>query len=188
MRLEPKMVFDMVIPMSSILSRLTIGQILELRAGRLAMERGVQCDWSRVHVVRWWKHQRRQWHGYLQGSIMRRSAGGRVYLLQHLTNNKHYFTRVESSRETKYHVGRSKGGSMKLGDMEMQALISAGLSNTVQELARHRDMMKVSVCCHCNRHCMLCDCKETKERPSPWLSPMQLWTQTWSALSLRKEF
>lgn len=80
----------------------------------------------------------------------------RISSLKHLTVNKHHFTRRKSGMLTRYAASRRPtGGPLKIGDMEVQALASSGLSHGLQEFAMRRDKSKVSVCTNCNRQFVL---------------------------------
>jgi hypothetical protein len=172
--------FDIIISISSVISRLTVGQVLELHAGRIATSEGRQITCEEYHSMNLRNgsditdtfpikvfnpksglpYLRKNVYGSVS-EIMCEWGYGRVSMLKHLTINKHHFTRIESNKYTKYAPsGRTKGGSVKIGDMEMQALASSGLTHTLQELMMRRDMSKVNVCVKCNRQCMLCTCGE----------------------------
>lgn len=183
--------FDIIIAMASVVSRLTVGQVLELCAGRLAMQLGRPvtdtefikhlhdtgkglCDTDPLTVFDNDSNEpllRLNSDGSLS-PVQCEWGYGRVSLLHHLTTNKHHFTRIKSNEGTKYSAsGRARGGSVKVGDMETHALLSSGLSVSIQELAMRRDMSKLVVCCWCNRQCLLCDCEVDKHETRVALVP-----------------
>lgn len=166
--------FDIIMSVSSVVSRVTVGQILELSAGLEAHTSGrTVCSEDYIERNDGPKVTARPVRLKLPGRdgfIRRLSSDGeadvradwgyaRVWLLSHLTADKHHFTRRRSGAKTKQAPGgRTGGGSVKLGEMEIHAMASVGLTRTLQEFTLRRDMMTCRVCCGCNRITYLCDC------------------------------
>ena len=117
-----------------------MGQILELKASHIAVSNEVMI--TDEEYMRNYGMEHTQNTGvvklYIKGSpVLRLNHNGevehieadwgygRVLLLHHLTLDKHHYTRTKSKVSTKYAAsGRAKGGSVKFGEMEMQALAS----------------------------------------------------------------
>jgi len=162
--------FDLVIAVSSVISRVTVGQIMELRAGRIAMQLhktliDSDYDWSKLQAMKplpvYDRIKKKPLVTPAGREVFCEWGYGRAQLLHHLTAGKHHFTRIENTRGTKYTAkGRVGGGSIRLGDMESEAMVSSGLSICADELAMRRDMSIVNVCVRCNRQCIMCDCSD----------------------------
>lgn len=161
---------DLVISASSVVTRVTVGQFMELRAGRKAMETGntVVMSEESIESLRIYspgivydantKSNVSTPSGRL---VMCEWGYARVGLLHHLTLDKHHFTRKPIMPYTKYSAsGRLGGGSIKLGAMELEAMGSSGLTHCLTELLMRRDMSIVNVCTGCNAICVICDCLE----------------------------
>jgi DNA-directed RNA polymerase beta subunit len=191
--------------MSGVISRVTLGQVLELKASHVSVaEKRIITDveymerYGMEHclnegVVQLYYKGKPVMKKQSDGSVKPVYADwgyGRVNLLHHLTLDKHHYTRMESKSSTKYTAGgRSNGGSVKLGEMEIQALASTGMKHTLQEFANRRDMVKVKVCARCNRQCILCTCAEEHDDTRNMLIPYStLSLDVVSAVSDKKSF
>lgn len=184
--------FDLVIAISSVLSRVTTGQVYELRAGRIVKEMGLEsredasfmkmnCDGvmvpsEEIESVKPSRVYDRKTRLPMVGTDDRKVSCewgyGRVQLLHHLTAGKHHFTRVENTMNTKYAAkGKSGGGSVKFGDMETEAACSSGLTKCLNEIKSRIDTSVVAVCVSCNRQCMLCDCTGKNNRTRNMIIP-----------------
>jgi hypothetical protein len=81
------------------------------------------------------------------------------WLMGHLTRDKQlYLSSVPSGIRTP--KGRLKGGSVKLGEMEIISMYMKGMINSLNELLDSYDQVEVTVCVSCRRLTILCDCEK----------------------------
>lgn len=86
---------------------------------------------------------------------------GMIRLLQscHMTFDRHQFTRYKTTAFSKGpRAGRSTGGDVHLGEMEIQQMVGNGLTKCLEELHIKGNMSVVEVCSGCGCILMLCDC------------------------------
>lgn len=86
---------------------------------------------------------------------------GTIRLMQSpfMTNDKLQYTRVTSGRNTKISLkGKQAGGSIALGEMEIQQILGNGMSSVMKELTFRSDMVTIYKCNGCNCLEFLCDC------------------------------
>lgn len=77
----------------------------------------------------------------------------------HMSFDKHQFTRYKvSAFSGNARGGRSTGGDVHLGEMEVQQMVGNGLTNCLEELHIKGNMSVVDVCITCGCVSMLCDC------------------------------
>ncbi|KAJ3318126.1 hypothetical protein HDV06_000806 [Boothiomyces sp. JEL0866] len=79
------------------------------------------------------------------------------WLLGHLTRDKQLYL-SKAPRAIKIPKGRLKGGSVRLGEMEIITLYMKGMIFCLSELLESYDQVEVSVCDKCRRLSILCDC------------------------------
>ena len=76
-----------------------------------------------------------------------------------MTNDKLQYTRVESTKFTRTSLrGKQAGGSVTLGEMEIQQMLGNGLTNVLKEFTLRSDAVTVYVCNACRCLQFLCDC------------------------------
>ena len=75
-------------------------------------------------------------------------------------------TQVKSGKKQRVPMSiASKGGSIGLGEMELQQLEACGMKNCVTEFCVRSDLCKVDVCCKCKCITITCTCdKETRDK------------------------
>jgi hypothetical protein len=59
--------------------------------------------------------------------------------------------------------GRLSGSSVRLGDMEVQSLLTRGYKHSLNELMDNSDLVEAYICSKCRRQAQLCDCVGSPE-------------------------
>lgn len=71
-------------------------------------------------------------------------------------------------------AGKKKGGGLKFGEMEMDAMISHGAANAINDTIRQSDMCKISACDTCGLfpavedECGVCGSEDVVEMEAPY--------------------
>lgn len=87
----------------------------------------------------------------------------RFWVLSHLSRDKqHYASSVP--RTIQAPRGKLKGGSVRIGDLDLLTIGAKGLVHSMGELLDSSDACIVSVCKVCERLSLLCDCISTREK------------------------
>ncbi|KAJ1506565.1 hypothetical protein HMI56_000546 [Coelomomyces lativittatus] len=79
--------------------------------------------------------------------------------LCHLVRDKQHFMSYPPKGISSIR-GRLQGSSVRLGEMEIHALLSKGMISCTQELLDNSDSCIVTICKVCNRLSLLCDCEK----------------------------
>lgn len=83
----------------------------------------------------------------------------RVHNQTQMTRERHFTSHRRMYAGTlRTPVRRAPGGGVAFGEMEIQAAVSAGLTNCVSEIVRRGDQVVVKVCTVCQRLRLLCAC------------------------------
>lgn len=82
---------------------------------------------------------------------------------QMVRERQHATHSIPGSRSIATPVGRSRGGAVRLGEMEIQAMASAGLTSCLEELSRRGSMVTCDFCVSCKHTCILCSCDSPSE-------------------------
>ena len=84
-----------------------------------------------------------------------------VWQLCHIGRSKRHYTRnMCGARSMSVRVGRSRGGSVRISEMDTLELHEAGMHNVLQELSDRKDMVITQLCVKCNRQYFMCSCKK----------------------------
>lgn len=164
--------FDIIMAISSVVNRQTNGQIYEAVSGLQAIRNGVPtvtddtkpCIEEEVTLID--GATGRVGATVLEGKriTVSRATWGftRVYSQTQMVRERHHATHfVPSQRAVTAPTGRSRGGGVKAGEMEFQAMISIGLVSCAKELASRGNMVSCAICTECRRLSMLCQCQES---------------------------
>jgi DNA-directed RNA polymerase beta subunit len=71
-------------------------------------------------------------------------------------------------------AGKKKGGGLKFGEMEMDAMISHGAANAIIDTIRQSDMCHLSACSRCGlfpateKECGVCHSKDVADVEAPY--------------------
>lgn len=85
----------------------------------------------------------------------------RMFNQSQMTRERHFTShRSMTSRTLRTPIRRSRGGALKEGEMEVQATVASGLVRCVEELRRRGDEVTVLVCTRCQRLRLLHVCTE----------------------------
>ncbi|KAL3440017.1 hypothetical protein BJX65DRAFT_291230 [Aspergillus insuetus] len=161
--------FDVIMAISSVTNRQTNGQVYEAvsgleaaRTGKTVLcEDGKPCIDEEITLV----------DGVtgmpmvvvLDDGIVRVSSATfgytRMFSQTQMVRDRHHATHfVPGPLSVTAPTGRSRGGPVRLGEMEVKAMVSAGLVSCVKELMSRSDMVTCDVCSICKRLGMLCQC------------------------------
>lgn len=161
--------FDMVMAVSSVDNRLIKGQELESMSGLLAARRSEAHttghslrDAMSTCALYDGKTGRRVTRMQDSTTAMNVSATfgiARVWSLNHLIYDKRHYTH-EMAGPVNYEVprGRTRGGGIRLGEMELHAMAAQGMSNSLNELSTRMDLVTTSYCVTCSTLAILCSC------------------------------
>lgn len=86
----------------------------------------------------------------------------RLLLTSHLVRDKQHYMN-EIPRGLGQRRGRLNGSSVRIGEMEIQAMLMAGYVRCLHEILESSDMCVVSICSGCRRLVILCDCSSGME-------------------------
>lgn len=88
----------------------------------------------------------------------------RMFNQTQMTREKHFTSHRSMTKNTlRTPVRRSRGGAPRLGEMEVQALVAAGLAKCTEELRKRGDEVVVFLCAKCQRLRLLHLCTESTE-------------------------
>jgi len=83
----------------------------------------------------------------------------RIFNQTQMTRERHHVSHHSVGSHTlRTPVRRTRGGGISWGEMEVQAAVAAGLSNCVDEIVRRGDMVQCNICTRCQRLGLLCTC------------------------------
>ncbi|KAF7585528.1 hypothetical protein BBP40_010724 [Aspergillus hancockii] len=166
--------FDVVMAISSVINRQTNGQVYEATAGVKAA-RGGKCvvhDGSKPDI----EEEVTLYDGttgersivVLEGRRVRVASATfgftRMLNQTQMVRERHHATHfVPGPHSVAAPTGRSRGGPVKIGEMEVQAMISIGLVSCARELMARGNMVTCDVCTSCKRLCVLCECDGESE-------------------------
>lgn len=164
--------FDIVMSLSSVVNRQTLGQYFEMVRGEL-LHQGLETR----DVVNATDREDRHLSCRLKvaGELVQRWVGpeatslqedarvsyGRCYVfpMTQLAHDKqHYSHSVSGPSSLSPIVGRSRGGAVRFGEMESLAMVASGSLACLRELRDRGDMVVVEVCNACNSVAGLCAC------------------------------
>lgn len=161
--------FDVIMAISSVVNRQTNGQIYEGVAGLQAIRQGKftissdekpcideevtlfdGCTGARgTTILAGGKH------------IVSRATWGftNVFSQTQMVRERHHASHfVPGEMSVVATKGRSRGGPIRLGEMEHQGLVSIGLVSCAKELMARSNMVSCAVCVQCRRLSILCQC------------------------------
>lgn len=158
---------DLIINPNAIPSRMTIGQLIECLLGKVGAIRGHECDgtaFTRVDIdaikdelekLGYERNGSEYMYNGMTGQKMKSIIfiGPTYYQrLKHLVKDKVH-ARARGPRTLLLHQpseGRSRGGGMRIGEMERDALIAHGVSKYIKEkLMDTSDVYTTYVCDEC---------------------------------------
>ena len=171
-----KVIPDIIMAMSSVVTRQTDGQLYEtskslesLREGRaLVVPPASTCELSEDVIVRC-GITGRPFITMLQGvkvpQVTRATLGYvRVHNQTQMVRERLFTSHRQVGPGTlRTPVRRTKGGGVALGEMEIQAAVASGLTASVNELLKRGDQVLVSVCTSCQRLRLLCGCTDSPQ-------------------------
>jgi DNA-directed RNA polymerase beta subunit len=159
---ESGMIPDMVINPHAIPSRMTIGQLIESYLGK-------QCKFVNGTTFNHHEYEdgdEDMYHPFTGELISHTIVMGTVYylVLPHQAIDKiHHRSYGELNTLSNQPLsGRSRGGGLRIGEMEIDCLISHGASELVKTVMRESDETTVFMCNSCgyflsyNNECILC--------------------------------
>jgi DNA-directed RNA polymerase beta subunit len=172
---------DVVMAVSSIVTRQTLGQIYESgasleRVKNPALSRVISADeiaplGEDVSVMdgrtgRFYRTALYSEEGSNKDIDLKRTVATvgfvRLFNQSQMTRERHFTShRSMTSRTLRTPIRRSKGGALRAGEMEVQASIAAGLVACVGELRRRGDEVVIHLCARCQRLRLLHSCTET---------------------------
>jgi DNA-directed RNA polymerase beta subunit len=83
----------------------------------------------------------------------------RVWQMTQLTWDKQHYTHNTAGKYSiTTNVGRTAGGGIKFGEMELHACASSGLKKIPEELRRRMNTIDVHICVRCNTLAQICIC------------------------------
>lgn len=152
---------DMIVSITSITKRGTLGQIAEAGLGIRALDQGrrITVEGTSTEVC---DHVGRLVDGRT-GSSMQGPSGHEtdctwgawhVMATMHMVDDKQHYTHTASPVVPT----RAGGGGVSMGEMEQQMLLAHGLPAVVQELRSRQSNIDVDVCIQCKRVVMSCKC------------------------------
>ncbi|NIQ06411.1 MAG: hypothetical protein GWO20_12010 [Candidatus Korarchaeota archaeon] len=165
---EEGMVPDLILNPHSIPSRMTIGQLLESLAGDIATETGERFDGTAFESDNWMKELKSKakevnLNYYGEKTLYNGKTGERFKA--HILMGPVYYQRLKHLVKDKVHTrakgkvtiftlqppgGRSRGGGLRLGEMERDALLAHGLSQLLHErFLDSSDGVEAYVCDSC---------------------------------------
>lgn len=161
--------FDMVISLSSITNRITVGQYYEMVAGAKAVREGRRI----VVAPREYHndHTETVLYSGTTGELITRLEGteevpvlaswgvSRIWQMTQLSWDKqHYTHNTAGLSATNAPIGRSAGGGIKIGEMDSHAMEGSGLVNVNKELQKRKTCIDVKFCTTCNETVTTCGC------------------------------
>lgn len=167
--------FDVVMSLSSVVNRQTLGQYFEMVRGELVYKglekRNVVGATEREdrHLsckLRIGGELVQRWVGFKDAGLQEdaRVSYGRCYMfpMTQLTHDKQHYSHSTSGLSSLSPVvGRSRGGAVRLGEMESLAMAASGSLASLRELRDRGDMIVVDVCNSCNSVVGLCACTDS---------------------------
>lgn len=171
-----KLEFDIVMSISSVINRQTLGQYYEAVRGEMLKEKlcvspiATETDREPNH---------RSCRIAINGKIVQRftpqSTGSSDYdvedcrvsygtcyvfpMTQLAHDKQHYSHSVSGLRSLEPLIRRSRGGAVRFGEMESLALEASGMHACLRELRSRGDMVTFYVCASCRRFNGLCTCE-----------------------------
>lgn len=167
---------DVVVAMSSIVTRQTNGQLYEAAKAMSVMQSGTSapavvraCETTDlgedVEVFSGITGERYATatydsNGKLKMKPTRATLGMvRMFNQTQMTRERHHVSHLgPGKRAVRTQTGRTRGGGVAWGEMEVQALSSAGLHSCDEEIASRGDRGTGRVCTQCQRLGLLCVC------------------------------
>jgi DNA-directed RNA polymerase beta subunit len=167
---------DLYMAVGSVVSRQTIGQVLESGVALCAARdgaMGVTADINDVNLEEC-DYMLDPWTGEpilveLPNGRMQpaRATIGiiRVFNQTQMTRERHHLTHKS---EGKYSLGttpgRAAGGGVAAAEMDFHAMFSSGLLSCAQELLNRGNVVRVPLCTSCKHIEVLCDCEHPGQR------------------------
>lgn len=159
---------DIIINPHSIPSRMTIGQLLESLAGNIAAKLGKQIDGTPFESENWMEELIRKARelglNYYGERTLFDGKTGKI-MKAHILMGPVYYQRLKHLARDKIHAratgkitsltlqpteGRARGGGLRLGEMERDALIGHGVVQFLQErFVDSSDAITIYVCDEC---------------------------------------
>jgi DNA-directed RNA polymerase beta subunit len=162
--------FDIVMSLTAVFKRQTIGQVYEAAHGWL-VHIGAKPAHELVNAAQQFHQDVSCELVYQDGIPVMRSIGGVVstarasfgiaYVLpmtQLSYDKQHYTHTISGSSSIEPVLRRSRGGALRLGEMELLAMADSGLSACMSELRDRSNVVEVDVCTTCSRLSNLCTC------------------------------
>lgn len=165
--------FDMIISLSSISNRLTVGQYYEMISGIEAAREGrrLVVSPSQYHD----NHSETVLYSGITGELIERTSDNgdipilatwgisRVWQMTQLTWDKqHYVHNTAGKQSILTGVGRTAGGGIKFGEMETHATDASGLTGPCEELVSRIDLIDTQLCTRCNELTNTCVCEDDR--------------------------
>lgn len=161
--------FDIIMAISSVVNRQTNGQVYEAALGVSALRKGapviycgekpdIEQEVTLVDGI-----TGRENVTVLDGRelVVSRATFGftRALSQTQMVRERHHVTHfVPGARSITAPKGRSRGGPVRLGEMDIQAMVSIGLVSCAKELLLRGNMVDCDVCTKCRRLRLLCQC------------------------------
>jgi DNA-directed RNA polymerase beta subunit len=160
--------FDVIMACSSIVNRLTTGQIVETvrtipvpLTGRVLLDEVFDAermlDEGTVDIFDGTTGLPVQ--TLFEGRLRPTQATFgliRMFNQVKMVRERHHMTHNVAGRSLKVPKGRSRGGGVNLGEMDIQSLSSVGMRYTLQNIVDGGDITAVDVCYLCGRIALLC--------------------------------
>lgn len=176
---------DIIFNPHGIPSRMTMGQLLEGVVGTQCAIDGSFFDGTPFNqdldvdaILEMEKTNSSELYSGMSGECMGLHHLGTIYYmpLKHQSKDKVYVrwigpTELFSRQPV---AGKKKGGGLKFGEMEMDAMISHGAANVINDTIRQSDMCEIPTCSVCGlfpateKECGSCHSKDVVEIEAPY--------------------
>ena len=165
--------FDIVISVSSISNRLTVGQYYEMVSGIEAAKEGRRLIISPSQYHN--NHSETVLYNGITGELIERTSSNgdipilaswgisRVWQMTQLTWDKqHYVHNTAGRHSIVTGIGRTAGGGIKFGEMETHATDASGLSAPCEEAISRIDLIDTQLCTRCSELTNTCICGDNR--------------------------
>lgn len=176
---------DIIFNPHGIPSRMTMGQLLEGVVGTQCTIDGSFFDGTSFNedldidaILEMERNNSRELYSGMSGEYMGDHHLGTIYYmpLKHQSKDKVYVRWIGPNElfSRQPVAGKKKGGGLKFGEMEMDAMISHGAANAINDTIRQSDMCKISACDTCGLfpavedECGVCGSEDVVEMEAPY--------------------
>lgn len=176
---------DIIFNPHGIPSRMTIGQLLEGVVGTQCAINGSFFDGTSFNenldtnaILEMERNNSHELYSGMSGEYMGIHHLATVYYmpLKHQSKDKVYVRWVGPNElfSRQPVAGKKKGGGLKFGEMEMDAMISHGVANAIKDTTRQSDMCKMSACKICGlfpameEECDVCHSEDVVKIEAPY--------------------